>query len=327
MAKISIFFTIVLIIAAGIIAISARYHREINTAQSELTNLGSQVIETNCGMVEYASTGEGYPVLVIHGTFGGFDQGLLIAKPLINAGFRVIAVSRFGYLRSPMPENASVDHQADTYACLLDTLGIQQAAVLTVSGGAVSAIRFAVRYPERISALILQSPAAPGDVYVAPPPEFAFTMMRSNFVYWAMSTYMKTSIQQMIGVPKGFVVTPEMETEIDEILATTLPSSGRIDGFHFDNYDVTEEFYEQISETSPYAVRNIKTPVLIISAQDDPVAVHANVRSMAEEFPNAHLFVLPDGGHPLLGHAKEVNAEIEQFLNETVADSDLTRKK
>jgi len=38
--------------------------------------VGSQIIETACGPIEYATFGQGLPVLVFHGVVGGFDQGL-----------------------------------------------------------------------------------------------------------------------------------------------------------------------------------------------------------------------------------------------------------
>jgi hypothetical protein len=52
----------------------------------------------------------------------------MLANWTIDPEFQVISVSRFGYLRSPMPENATVAMQADAFACLLDSLGIKQAA-------------------------------------------------------------------------------------------------------------------------------------------------------------------------------------------------------
>ncbi len=320
--KIYLFVILLSISVIGIVAVATRYQREISAARKRVDSLGSQVIETDCGPIEYARVGEGYPVLVVHGTLGGFDQGLLTAKPIIEAGFQVISVSRFGYLRSPMPENASVDMQADAYACLLDELGIQRVVVFTFSAGATSSIRFAARYPERISALILQSPAAPGNVYVASPPKAVFTLLRSNFINWVMVTYFGSVMQRAIGVPEGFVLTPEFETEVIDILATTIPSSGRIAGFSFDCYGVTSEFYEEISETSPYSVYKIETPALVINALDDPLAIHENVRGLAEKFPNANLFTVPNGGHPLLGHTKEVKSQIIQFLNSILVMSD-----
>lgn len=309
---------LVAILAIGIGMMLTRYFREIKAARASLSRLGSQVIETRCGPVEYVRAGEGYPVLVVHGTFGGVDQGLLLAQPLIDAGFQAVIVSRFGFLGTPMPEHASVDLQADAYACLLDALGISRAALLTASAGAVSSIRFAARYPERVSALVLISPATPGKVKVAPPPKAAFTIMRSDFVYWAMVTYLKPSMYRLVGVPASFTLTPATDAEASALLATTLPSSGRIDGFAFDCYNVDTEFAEQVSETSPYSVYHVQASTLVINAVDDPIAVHPNVRAMAEKFPNARLVVIPNGGHPILGHSAQVNAETIQFLRRQV---------
>ena len=41
-----------------------------------------------------------------YGSGGGHDQGMAWAKPLAQQGVRVIAVSRFGYLRTPRPPGA-----------------------------------------------------------------------------------------------------------------------------------------------------------------------------------------------------------------------------
>ncbi len=326
---------LILIILTGIIifvivAVFTRYQREISAARKHINDLGSQVVKTDCGPIEYARIGDGYPVLVVHGTMGGFDQGLLVAKPIIDAGFQVISISRFGYLQTPLPENASVDMQADAYACLLDELGIQQAAVFTFSGGATSSIRFAARYPERISALILLAPAAPGKVVVPPPPRIIFdTLMRSDFFYWTMITYFRSFGYQMLGVPREFTLTPDYKTELDQTLSTTLPLSERIDGFIYDNYDpqFNDDFYESISECSPYPLSNIATPVLLIGAEDDPYSNIENVRDLAEKFPNKRLYVLPDGGHPHLGHSQEVNTEINQFLNKNTGASGETNER
>lgn len=310
--------TLVGIIVIGIAAVLARYQREIRAAHGQVDSLGSKVIETDCGTIEYARIGDGAPILVVHGVFGGFDQGLEAAKDLIEKGYQVIAVSRFGYLRSPLPENATLDMQVDLFTCLLDELGIQQTAVLGVSSGATSAIRFVARYPERVSALILRVPAAPGKVLAPPPPQIAFTMMRSDFIYWAIVAYNRPFAERFIGVPKGFTIPPEGEATLTDILATTLPSSGRIDGFTNDFKIHTSAFEDEISETHPYSVYKIETPVLVIMADDDPIALPENVRSLAEKFPNARLLTMTDGGHLLLGHSKEVNQGEIQFLQENV---------
>ena len=148
--------------------------------------------------------------------------------------------------------------------------------------------------------------------------------MRSDFFFWAMITYNRPFGYQTLGVPKGFPLTPEYKAELDDSLATTLPVSGRIDGFLFDNFDPQfgNDFLESITDKSPYPLGEITTPVLVIAAEDDPYSNIENVRNLAGKFPNARLFVVPDGGHPQLGHGQEVDGEITQFLNSVVAVTD-----
>ena len=112
-------------------------------------NAGSLVAETARGAVEYAVTGTGPAVLVIHGRPGGYDQGLWIARPLNDPQFRFIAVSRPGYLRTPIETGRSPEDQADALALLLDVLGVPQAAVVAFSAGGPSALQFALRHSGR----------------------------------------------------------------------------------------------------------------------------------------------------------------------------------
>jgi MFS family permease len=94
---------------------------------------GSQMAQTACGPIEYAEYGTGPAVLLVHGAGGGFDQVAEVGAEFASLGFRVITMSRFGYLRTPLPPNASPQAQADAHACLLDALGIEQAAIAGVS--------------------------------------------------------------------------------------------------------------------------------------------------------------------------------------------------
>ncbi len=91
------------------------------------------MVQTPCGPIEYALTGDGPPLLVLHGAGGGYDQGLGFGEPLVNSGFRIIAMSRFGYLRTPLPPNASPSAQAEAHAGLLDALKIGREAVVGAS--------------------------------------------------------------------------------------------------------------------------------------------------------------------------------------------------
>lgn len=300
-----------LLVALGLSVSS--YRGEIRAIRESIDSLGSQILETECGTVEYARVGSGYPVLVIHGNAGGFDQGLGLAQDYLDPGFQVIAPSRFGYLRSPIPEDATPALQADAYACLLDALGIEQVAILTSSAGVTSSIQFALRYPKRVSAMVLHSPNAPSKEGLMPPPKAVFKLMlASDYVWWALNTYFGSRMQSFVGVPHGFSsLTHEYEAEVRAALVGALPVSARADGMIFDTYISNPEINE-------YPLGEVDTPTLVISAVDDPMALHENARILTDQIPNADLMAVPNGGHLLLGHTEEVRLEVTRFLRSQV---------
>ncbi len=307
---------------AGITLVVARYLRDIRAARKRLVSLGSQVIETACGPIEYARLGTGYPLLVVHGAFGGFDQGLWAANSGDFTKFQVISVSRFGYLRTPLPPGADLNQQADAFASLLDALGIEQVAVFGVSAGSTSSIRFAARHPERVSALILFGPDAPGKNYMTMPPRFFLDkVLRSDFIYWALVSLFPKKVQAVAGLaPKGYPLTPEQEGFIQKVMLGSLPFGQRMDGEIFESYTLLPEFFESVLPSSPYPLGQVETPVLVINAADDPISLPENVRALAGKMPNARLFDLPDGGHFVFGHTEEVKVEIERFLRSYIGE-------
>jgi pimeloyl-ACP methyl ester carboxylesterase len=192
-------------VAAGAIWIVAAYLRDIGAARRRVS-IGSAIAETRCGPIEYADRGKGPPVLVVHGAGGGFDQGLLLGAGLLDHGYRVVAMSRFGYLRTPLPEDASAEAQADAHVCLLDALGIDRATVFGVSAGGPSTIQFCLRHPDRCSAMILLVPLAyPGqavDRLSRPAQAFLERVTQSDFLMWAGARILRRRmVETVLGTP------------------------------------------------------------------------------------------------------------------------------
>ena len=110
----------------------------------------SKVIKTQLGLVEYAEFGNSGPIILeIHGSPGGFDQ-IIETK-----GFKTIAPSRPGYLRTPLSSGESPENQARLFSALLDELKIDSVIIKGASGGGPSAIEFATIFPDRTQGLIL----------------------------------------------------------------------------------------------------------------------------------------------------------------------------
>ena len=82
---------------------------------------GSRVASTPRGDIKYAIAGVGTPLLIIHGSPGGYDHSIVgpLARPEEFDGFKIIAVSRPGYLRTPLSSGKTPADQADLYAALL----------------------------------------------------------------------------------------------------------------------------------------------------------------------------------------------------------------
>jgi pimeloyl-ACP methyl ester carboxylesterase len=124
-----------------------------------------RTVSTASGPVEYAERGEGEPVLAVHGTLGGWDQGLVTAEFLRVNGFRIIAPSRPGYLGTPLSTGRSFVQQGDALAALLDELQIARLIVFAASGGGPAAYELAARHADRVSKLVqVDAVCTPGSI-------------------------------------------------------------------------------------------------------------------------------------------------------------------
>jgi pimeloyl-ACP methyl ester carboxylesterase len=299
-------------VTAGLGAATYYYQRDIQQARHRVSS-GSQIAETACGPIEYAVTGDGPLVLVVHGAGGGFDQGLDFGASLVERGFRVIAMSRFGYLRTPLPADASPAAQADAHACLLDALGIKRVAV----AGAPSSMQFALRHPRRITALVLLVPA----IYVprpggAPPvttprgTEFLIDMgLRSDFLFWAASRLARRAvIRAILATPPAAVenASPEEQARVQQVLDHILPITQRRLGL------LNEAAV--IPSLQRYELERINVPTLTISFADDLYGTYDGARYTAEQIRGARYVGYPSGGHLWVGHQQDVSDEIVRFL-------------
>lgn len=257
--------------------------------------------------VEYLDIGSGPPVLVVHGIWGGFDQGVINAGHALDR-FRRIFVSRFGYLGSDLPLAATVGMQADAFARLLDELDLDRVAVVAHSAGSTSAIEFAIRHPDRVSALVLVSPAAPGPVEVELPPRWlAEILFRSDFLFWLLVRFASPLIERMMGVPKGYKVAATDRPLLRELAASVLPVSRRYRGALFD-------MFESNPAVQSAQIEKIAVPVLVVAAKDDPLALYENSRNLVDRIRGAELHLVEAGGHVLLGHTAEIEDRIAAFL-------------
>ncbi len=309
----AVIFSVVLIAA---LLIWWRFDQDIERAAARAAQ-GSVLVATRCGPIEYQEAGAGVPLLMVHGSGGGHDQGMAFAQSLTERGIRVIAVSRFGYLRTPMPQDASPAAQADAHVCLLDALGIRQAAVLGGSAGGPSAMQVAIRHPDRVNALVLLVPLAwkPGslDDSVAPLAPWTESMMMrlvgSDFIFWAgRHLAPDLLIRYLLATPPEQVAaaSPQERARINAILDHILPVSARADGLRSDSV--------LGKSLGRYPLELIRAPTLLISARGDGYGTYASAQYTVSQIAGAKFVGFDAGGHTWVGHDDEVQAEIVKLL-------------
>jgi 2-hydroxy-6-oxonona-2,4-dienedioate hydrolase len=299
-------------VGAGWVAFSSDLERARDRVRS-----GSSIVTSRFGPMEYAGAGQGPAVLVVHGTGGGFDQGMEFGRPLLGKGWRIIAPSRFGYLRSAFPDDPSSGNQADAFVELLDHLGVEKAAVIGVSAGALSAIEFAIRYPDRCAALIAVVPAAyaPNRAPVRPPnPQAAAIIehaLKSDFIFWSGVTVAEDAmIGALLATDPALVRNAEASerSRARSILKNILPVSERAQGLLNDA--------RQAADPAPMEIESIRAPTLAISLEDDRFQTLAAARHLADKAPGARLLTFSTGGHVWVGHHDDVLRAIDETLTD-----------
>lgn len=304
------------VVGAGYIGNS--YSRFLQASRQRVAK-GSQVIQTRFGQLEYAIGGNAPPLMMLHGTGGGFDQGLNFAAGIIRRGYRVIAPSRFGYLRSDIPADPSSENQADALVELLDHLGINRLPVAGGSAGALSAIQFALRHPDRCAGLILLVPAAnvsgPDPVQMSTLQKFMVeTLSNSNFAYWAaLNTIPDQLVSTLLATDPKLLVkaSPEERSRAYRILDDIMPVSARSRGMLNDA--------RLAGSPAPTDFTRIAVPTLIISVEDDRFSTAATARLIAAAVRGAKLVVYPSGGHIWLDHDGAIADEVSAFVRKLAA--------
>lgn len=300
------------LVAAAALFVAGMYQGDLER-EIERVSGGSELAATRCGPIEFASVGEGPAVLLVHGAGGGFDQGLDMAEELAARGFRVLAVSRFGYLRTPLPADASPAAQADAHACLLDHLGIERASIVGISAGAPSSMQFALRHPRRTTHLALLVPLAyaPGErLPLAPATQFMLERaVRSNLLYWAaLKVAPSRVVESVLATPPGLLAaaSPREQARVREVMEHLLPLSLRRAGLVND--------WAVGSSIGRYALERVAAPTLAISFKDDLYGTFESARYTALHVPGGRFVGYESGGHVWIGHHEEILAELTAFL-------------
>lgn len=283
------------------------------------------VANTALGPIEYLERSENNgdrqeTILTIHGAMGGYEQSDILGKALGPKGYRYIAVSRPGYLQTPLQGQNKPEAQADLLAALLDEIGIRKVIVMAISGGGYSALYFALRHPERCQALILCSTT--GGKNKVPVP-FAFTIMKLiarvpfcvNFMRQRFLKNVEKSVKRSVSHPdiaQKFINDEQMMTYYKDLTLSTMNyMDKRIPGTINDI---------QITQNTEYPLEEITVPTLVVHGSDDPLVPFAeHGKKLVERIPGACLCLVERGEHmAIFTHNEQVRKAVLNFIESIV---------
>lgn len=273
-------------------------------------------VRTARGVVEYVEVGDGPVVVTVHGAMGGYDQSLILAQTIGSAGYRYVALSRPGYLGTPLDSGRTSGQQGDLIAALLDEMGVAKAGIFAVSGGGPSALQFGLRHPNRCAGMVLVSTCA-DKVDAAIP--FSFKVM-TYLARWPrfVQRFREKAARDLVAVAKRSIRDPETLTRtindadtwpiFSAMLLSTFDRMGqRLTGTRNDI---------RISRTETYPLENLLVPVLIVhGTQDRLVQFDVHAKAFASRVPGAELLAIDGGEHvAIFTHRDMVRAKVMEFM-------------
>jgi 3-oxoadipate enol-lactonase len=255
-------------------------------------------IEANGVSLRYAAEGVGPPVVLIHEMGGSMESWGLVA-PLLASHRRVIRYDTRGAgFSEKIRGTLKIDTMTDDLVALLDGLGIKEKVALvgTAVGGGI-ALHTAARFPERVSAAIVTSPAisippANRDTTLARVAKFERDGVRTVFDGTAANGYP----EELRGDTAKFTAWRARWLAND-------PSS-------------FAAVYRMLLDMNLSAeLASIKCPVLVTGGEFDRGRPPGVVEPIAKAIPGAKFKVLPTGHYAGLQTPELIAGEIAAFLD------------
>jgi pimeloyl-ACP methyl ester carboxylesterase len=226
--------------------------------------------------------------------------------PVFSQRYRVVAFDNRGSGQSDKPDVPyTMETMAGDLAGLLDTIGINVAHIFGVSMGGMIAQHFALRYPERVSSLILGCTTCGGPHSIVPDAE-AMTVL-ADFEHMQKLTP-EERVREMI----PFLMSQEFIDKnaglLREVIAKMMEHLAPLHGAMRQAHAIWgHDTYERLP--------GIGVPTLVIAGDADRLIPVENSRILASRIPRAELVILKNMGHGFITEAAdEANEVVLDFL-------------
>lgn len=237
----------------------------------------------------YEERGSGAPLLLLHGNTASSRMFAGVAEKYAQ-NYLVITPDFLGCGRSERVPVWSEDlwfDEAMQAACLLDTLGLENANVISTSGGALAAINLALERPDLVKMLIADSFEG----------EHALPMMTDSLCAGRESSKLDSGARAFYEMMNG----SDWEQVVDADTQAVLAHAAHIGNF----------FHKPLSELKP--------GILLTGSREDEFCTgdffEKLFSDMLRKIGHGEMHLFEHGGHPaMLSNQEEFIAVSERFL-------------
>jgi pimeloyl-ACP methyl ester carboxylesterase len=306
--------TISLIVIVITIFLFAAYGRKNLTLSKDFVKQkyslpNSHFLKWKGGEIHYTESGNGFPILMIHG-FGGSNYDFKILDSLLNNQYKVIRVDLPGFGLSDCPPVSDGDFikvYDEYFSFIIDTLHLDSMYVMGNSLGGMMAWNLTTKHPEKVKKLVLFNSAG-YDMK-----ESLKTANAKIFSYSIVKRLLKNGIPKFMtekGVSRVFFdsnkLTKEKITRLNEMW-------NREGNLHQIMAMASSDKY-----LDQNAIKTIACPTLIIWGKYDKVVLPHNANRFNQDIKNSQLIVYDSCGHvPMMEKPLEVKYDVLKFLNDT----------
>ena len=274
---------------------------------------------SGAGIELYCRTvGEGQPLVVVHGG-PDFDHTYLLPDfDRLAAGYRLVYYDQRGRGRSRGRvnlETLSIDRYVDDLEAVRRHVGLDQIAVVGHSWGAIIAMHYALRHPQRLSHLVLMnsSPASHADLLLMRQQRLRRRAHHEARLTAIMPGYARgdpEAVAEFYRIDFGTTFRdPEDAARLQLKWSRKDIESGRAIEKRLQQGLIWSEGYTLLPELAA-----VRAPTLVVHGDYDFIPIESS-EHIAQAIPGARLAVVTDSGHfSYINEPDQVRHALDRFF-------------